>query len=170
MDPLPLGRCSERTSCEPARQCSRWASLVCSHCQQAVCIDHQRSHQQEVQAQAEELNNEVNDLRQVLHALTHEQMIEHLQDELDRWANRCKAQIDQRHAEMNERGVNLIEQLNIEDFRSSRLRQIDADVGQPLIGLLRSPEGMQVQQIKELEQRLEQIRNEIAFLQITGDG
>ena len=172
MDPLPFGRCSQRTSAEPARQCSRWASLVCSHCQQAVCFDHQKSHQQEAQAQAEKLNNEANDLRQVLHTLTHEQMIEQLQGELDRWANLCKVQIDRRHAEMNERGVNLIGQLNIDDFRSSHLRQIDVDVGQPLIGLLRSPspEAMQVQRIKQLEQRLEHIRKEVAFLQITDDG
>lgn len=158
MDPLPLGRCSHRNLSAKPTQCDRWARLVCSHCNQGVCVEHEKIHQQESQIRIDELQNQMNDLRQRLHKLTHEQLMENFEKELDQWTSTCKNEIDRKAMQMLKQGKSLIEQLNMEEFRSKYLNQIE-----------KSLEPSQ-SHINILEEQIEQMQKKISYLQITNDG
>jgi hypothetical protein len=164
MDPLPLGRCSDKNS---LKQCNRWANLICSHCNQGVCLEHYEIHQHEIQTRINRLNNRINDLRQILHTLTYEQMIKNAQEKLDQWSKKCKNEIDFKHAILSRQLVNEIKQLNIDQFRSIQLKKIDEDIGQSLINLLQQPNHFQ---LEILEQQFEQLKTINSFVQITDEG
>jgi hypothetical protein len=167
MDPLPLGRCTSKT---PLKQCHRWANLICSHCNQGVCLEHYEIHQNELQTRLDRLSNRINDLRQTLHTLTHEQMIKNAQEKIDQWSKRCKNEIDLKHATMSAQLSKEIKQLNIDQFRSIELKKIDQDIGQPLIDLLQQPKHFQMKYLEILEQQVEQLKTMNSFVQITDEG
>jgi hypothetical protein len=171
MDPLPLGRCSEKIS---SGKCPRWASVICLHCDQGICLEHYEIHQHETQIRAHRLNNRINDLRQILHTLTYEQMIENFQEKLDQWAQKSKNEIDIKHAQMSDQLVNEIKQLDIDQIRAKQLNNIDQSIGQPLTSLLRIPNNIPIKHLQLLEQQFEQIQQTteqlISFIQISNDG
>jgi hypothetical protein len=167
MDPLPLGRCSDKSS---LKQCNRWANLICLHCNQGVCLEHYEIHQHEIQTRIDRLNNRINDLRQILHTLTYEQMIKNAQEKIDHWSKKCKNEIDFKHATMSAQLFKEIKQLNIDQFRSIQLKKIDQDIGQPLIGLLQQPNHSQIKYLETLEQQFEQLKKIDSFVQITDEG
>ncbi len=158
MDPLPLGRCTDKNS---SKQCNRWATLICLHCNQGVCLEHNEIHQHDIQIRSDRLNNQINDLRQILHTLTYQQMIDHFQQKLDQWSKKCKDEIDLKHANMS---IQL----------SKEIKQFDQYIGQPLIDLLRIQNNIQIKQIQSLEQQFQQIKKTIeqinSFIQITDQG
>jgi hypothetical protein len=171
MDPLPLGRCIEKNS---LKQCNRWANLICLHCNQGVCLEHYKIHQHDIQIRADRLNNQVNDLRQILHTLTYQQIIENVQKKIDQWSEKCKNEIDLKHKKMSDQLSKEIKQLNIDQFRSIQLNKIDQYIGQPLIDLLRIPNNIQIKHIESLEKQFQQIQKTIyemdSFIEITDQG
>ena len=174
MDPLPLGRCSDKNHSGNKTQCHRWAILVCSHCNQGICLEHQEIHQQEIQTRAHTLNNRINDLRQILHTLTNQQMMENLQEKIDQWSEKCQSQIVMKHTQMSKQLSSVIQQFNIDQFRSLQLNNIDQSIGQPLTNLLRIPNNIQMKHVETLEQQFENIQKTVqemtSFIQITEDG
>ncbi|CAF1125697.1 unnamed protein product [Rotaria sordida] len=174
MDPLPLGRCSVKNSSGTKIQCSRWAILICSHCNQGVCLEHHDIHQHEIQIRTHQLNNRINDLRQILHTLTYQQMIDNFQEKIDQWSQIRKNEIDLKHAQMSVQLLNEIKQINIDQFRLLQLNNIEQYIGQPLTDILHLPNNIQMKHIESLEQQLEQIQQTIqeifSCLQITNDG
>ncbi|CAF1569726.1 unnamed protein product [Adineta ricciae] len=158
MDPLPLGRCSHRNLSAKSIQCDRWARLVCSHCNRGVCVEHEKIHQEESQIRIDEFQNQMNDLRQRLHTLTHEQLMENFEKKLDQWTNTCKNEIDRKAKQMLKQGKSLIEQLNMEEFRSNYLHQIEKNL---------EPNQTHT---SILEEQIEQMKEKISYLQITNDG
>jgi len=171
MDPLPLGRCTEKNS---LKQCNRWANLICLHCNRGVCLEHYKIHQHDIQIRADRLNNQVNDLRQILHTLTYQQIIENVQKKIDQWSEKCKNEIDLKHVNMSTQLSDVIKQLNIDQFRSIQLNKIDQYIGQPLIDLLRIPNNIQIKHIESLEKQFQQIQKTIyemdSFIEITDQG
>jgi hypothetical protein len=171
MDPLPLGRCTDKNS---SKQCNRWATLICLHCNQGVCLEHNEIHQHDIQIRSDRLNNQINDLRQILHTLTYQQMIENFQQKLDQWSKKCKDEIDLKHANMSIQLSKEIKQFDIDQFRFIQLNKIDQYIGQPLIDLLRIQNNIQIKQIQLLEQQFQQIKKTIeqinSFIQITDQG
>ncbi|CAF4181127.1 unnamed protein product [Rotaria sp. Silwood2] len=174
MNSFPLGRCSVKNSSGTKIQCNRWAILICSHCNQGVCLEHHDIHKHEVQIRTHQLNNRINDLRQILHTLTYQQMIDNFQEKIDQWSKICKNKIDVKHAQMSAQLSNEIKQINIDQFRSIQLNNIEQYIGQPLTDLLHLPNNIQIKHIESLEQQLEQIQQTIkdifSCLQITDDG
>ncbi|UJR23938.1 hypothetical protein I4U23_026907 [Adineta vaga] len=170
MDPLPLGRCGHKNRLTKPIQCNRWAILVCSHCNQGVCSEHEKLHQQEMETRTDQLNNQINELRQILYTMTYEQMIRNLEHELDQWSQKCKNEIDQKQILMLKQGKDFIQRLNVEEFRSRHLNQIEQDIGQPLVHLLCSTNNIHVKHIERLELQLAELRNKMSFFQITDDG
>jgi len=170
MDPLPLGRCSHKNISATPVQCSRWATLVCLHCNQQICLEHHKIHQHEGQTRAHKLTNRINDLRQILHTLTYQQIIDNLREKLDQWSEKCKHEIDLKHANMSKELSSIVKQVNIDQFRSIQLNNIDQYIGQPLTDLLRLPNNIQIKHIEALEQQFEQIQDMISFIEITDDG
>jgi hypothetical protein len=171
MDPLPLGRCTNKTC---SKQCNRWANLICLHCNQGICLEHYEIHQHEIQIRADRLNNQINDLRQILHSLTHQQIIENFQKKLNQWSEKCKNEIDLKHANMSGQLSKEIKQLNIDQFRLIQLNNIDQFIGQPLIDLFRIPNNIQIKHLELLEQQFQQIQKTIeeinSFIQINDQG
>ncbi|CAF1092232.1 unnamed protein product [Rotaria sp. Silwood1] len=174
MDPLPLGRCSVKNLSGTKIQCSKWAIVICSHCNQGVCLEHHDIHQHEIQTRTHQLNNQINDLRQMLHTLTYQQIIDNFQEKIDQWSQICKNKIDMKHAQMSAQLSNEIKQIDIDQFRSIQLDNIEQHIGQPLTDLLRLPNNIQMKHIQSLEQQLEQSQQAIqeifSCLQITNDG
>ncbi|CAF1081301.1 unnamed protein product [Adineta steineri] len=171
MDPLPLGRCNHKNSLGTSLgQCNRWAILVCLHCNQGVCLEHHKIHQHEIQIRADKLNNRINDLRQILHRLTYEQMIDNSQEKLNQWVVKCKNEIDLKHAYMSKQLSNTIKQVNIDEFCSLQINNINHYIEQPLVDLLQTSNNIEIKQVESLEQQLEQIQNMVSFIQITDDG
>ncbi|CAF4948594.1 unnamed protein product [Rotaria sp. Silwood1] len=174
MDPLPLGRCSVKNLSGTKIQCSKWAIVICSHCNQGVCLEHHDIHQHEIQTRTHQLNNQINDLRQMLHTLTYQQIIDNFQEKIDQWSQICKNEIDMKHAQMSAQLSNEIKQIDIDQFRSIQLDNIEQHIGQPLTDLLRLPNNIQMKHIQSLEQQLEQSQQAIqeifSCLQITNDG
>ena len=158
MDPLPLGRCSHRNLSPKSTQCDRWARLVCSHCHREVCVEHEKMHQEESQIRIDELQNQMNDLRQRLHTLTHEQLMENFEKKLDQWTNTCKNEIDRKAMQMLKQGKSLIEQLNMEEFRSNYLNQFEK--------CFEPSEA----HIHIIEEQIKQMKEKISYLRITNDG
>lgn len=159
MDPLPLGRCSEKMS---LKQCNRWADLICLHCNQSVCLEHYDKHQNDIQIRADKLNNQINDLRQILHSLKYE----HFQQKIDQWADESKKQIDIKHKTMSEQLSKEIEQ-----FRSIQLNNIDQYLGKPLIDFIHTSNNIQIESLENNFQQIEKIIHQInSSIQITDQG
>lgn len=164
MEPLPLGRCNEKIS---LKQCNRWANLICLHCNQSICFEHYEKHQNDIQNRTDKLNNQINDLRQILHSFSYE----YFQEKIDQWADISKKDIDYKHNLMSEQLLKEIKQINIEQYRSIQLNNIDQNLGKPLIDLIHKPD---IHQIEYLEKKFQQIQNIIqqmnSIIQITDQG
>lgn len=172
MEPLPLGRCTEKIS--SSKQCNQWANRICSHCQRQICFEHYSIHQNLIQIRTDNLHNQINDLRQCLHTLTYEQINRNLQEKIQRWGEKQREFIELKQNQMKEDLVKNLNLLNIEQFCSEQLNRIDEFIDKPLVDLSKLPKEIQMKQIENLEEQFEKIKNQIeifgSFIEMTDQG
>ena len=163
MEPLPLGRCTEKI---PSKQCKQWANRICSHCQRAICLEHYFLHEKLVQTRTDQFSNRINDLRQRVRSLTYEQ----IQKKIDAWADKQRELIELKQNQMK---YDLMK--NLRALNAEQLNKIDECLDKPLRDLLKLPNQMTtIEQIENFEKQFEKIQNQIeqfdSIIEITDQG
>lgn len=168
MEPLPLGRCTEKIH---SKQCKQWANRICSHCQREICLEHYFLHEKLVQTRTDQFHNQINDLRQRVHSLTFEK----IQKKIDVWADKQRELIELKQKQMKDDLMKNLRALNVEQFCSEQLNQIDEYLEKPLRDLFKLPNQMTaIEQIENFEKQFERIQNQIeqfdSIIEITDQG
>ena len=141
MDPLPLGRCVDRDVSCHFRQCSRWATIVCGHCQRAVCVEHHEDHQRPLQLRVHRLTNQLNHLREETFVFADQS----IKERIEQWNEKRREEIDMHSTQM----INMLEQV----------QSIDQIIGQPLMDLLRT--SIQIKDLQRIEKQYDQLQQTV---------
>ena len=137
MDPLPLGRCL-------SRPCPRWATLVCGHCQRAVCAEHHEVHQKALHLRAHRLNNQLNHFREQTFLLPDQR----IREKIEEWTERSREEIAGQSMQM----ISMLEEL----------KNIERTIGQPLTELLRlSNASISMDELQRLEKQYQQVQQTV---------
>lgn len=141
MDPLPLGRCVDRDASSNFRQCSRWATLVCGHCQRQVCVEHHEVHQRPLQLRVHRLTNQLNHLREETFVFA-DQLI---RERIEQWKEKCREEIEMHSTQM----IDMLEQV----------RTIEQTMGQSVTDLLRT--SIQIKDLQRMEKQYDRLQQTV---------
>ncbi|CAF0823608.1 unnamed protein product [Rotaria sordida] len=144
-------------------ECQEEQYSLCPHCDLWLCIPHTLDHQQIIQANAHELNDRANQVRQQLTELSIDYLYEDCKKKIDEWRDQIHAEINIRHAEMVQQLTKLYDELaeEVKEFKQKKIESFTHEIVEPLTRMLTKQKQVHPKELKTLVTKLQSLEEKI---------
>ncbi|CAF3658758.1 unnamed protein product [Rotaria sp. Silwood1] len=145
-------------------ECQEEQYSLCPHCNLWLCIPHTLEHQQIIQANAHELNDHANQVRQQLTELSIDYLYEDCKKKIDEWKDRMHAEINIRHTEMVQQLTKLHNELaeEVKEFKQKKIELFTHEIVEPLTHMLTKQKQIHSIELNILVTKLQSFEEKIA--------
>ena len=136
---------------------------ICPHCDLWLCLPHCLQHQQLLQSKANVLNDEANQIRQALSALSVAHVYDRCKETIDDWRERMYAEINAHHTRMQHRLESVYQEVHdeVECLKAEKIPAFVNEIATPLAYMLTKQKQVHPARLDFLEAKINTSKEEI---------